>query len=120
MTSSYQLRSEQRFIQSDYPPVFKDGKRFFSNGFLAIAYCDNTQSISRLGLAISKKHLAKATSRNTVKRIARETFRYEQHKFNGLNIIFVLTKKPEEFSKALVWKHIRHIWKKIDTFYNAP
>jgi ribonuclease P protein component len=47
----------------------------------------NKQSIARLGLAISKKHCRKATGRNRIKRIIRESFRQQQALLAGLDVV---------------------------------
>ena len=42
---------------------------------------------ARLGLAISKKHCRKATGRNAIKRIVRESFRQHQEDLAGLDVV---------------------------------
>jgi ribonuclease P protein component len=49
----------------------------------------NKQSIGRLGLAISKKHCRKATARNRIKRIIRESFRQQQERLTGLDVVVI-------------------------------
>jgi len=49
----------------------------------------NKQSIARLGLAISKKHCRKATARNRIKRIIRESFRQQQALLAGLDVVVI-------------------------------
>jgi ribonuclease P protein component len=49
----------------------------------------NKQSIARLGLAISKKHCRKATARNRIKRLIRESFRQQQELLAGLDIVVI-------------------------------
>jgi ribonuclease P protein component len=49
----------------------------------------NNQSIARLGLAISKKHCRKATARNRIKRIIRESFRQQQELLSGLDVVVI-------------------------------
>lgn len=43
----------------------------------------------RLGMAISKKHCRKATVRNRIKRIVRESFRHHQGQLVGLDIVVI-------------------------------
>ncbi|CAL1241932.1 Ribonuclease P protein component [Candidatus Methylocalor cossyra] len=40
-------------------------------------------------MAISKKHIRKASDRNQLKRIARESFRLQQHTLGGLDIVIM-------------------------------
>ena len=49
----------------------------------------NKQSTARLGLAISKKHCRKATARNRIKRIIRESFRQQQALLAGLDVVVI-------------------------------
>ncbi|MCK5325683.1 MAG: ribonuclease P protein component, partial [Woeseiaceae bacterium] len=42
---------------------------------------------ARLGLAISKKYCRKATTRNAIKRIVRESFRQHQAELEGLDVV---------------------------------
>ena len=49
----------------------------------------NKQSIARLGLAISKKHCRRATARNRIKRIIRESFRQQQALLSGLDVVVI-------------------------------
>jgi ribonuclease P protein component len=53
------------------------------------AACSNGGHEARLGLAISKKHCRKSTSRNTIKRIVRESFRQHQAELVGLDIVVI-------------------------------
>ena len=47
----------------------------------------NDLAIARLGLAISKKQCRKATARNRLKRIIRESFRHHHEALEGLDIV---------------------------------
>lgn len=49
----------------------------------------NETSVARLGLAISKKHCRRATERNRIKRIIRESFRQHQAPLMGLDIVVI-------------------------------
>lgn len=52
-----------------------------------ILYRDNRSNKARLGLAVSKKNCRKATGRNRLKRIIRESFRDEQGHLSGIDIV---------------------------------
>jgi len=73
---------------SDYKEVFNDPRRFKSTDqiFLVLAR-KNSLPHARLGLAISAKHLKKSVDRNRVKRQVRESFRINQEKLAGLDIV---------------------------------
>ena len=50
---------------------------------------ENDDGPARLGLAISKKHCRKATARNKIKRIVRESFRQHQAMLSGVDIVVI-------------------------------
>ncbi|MGI9233110.1 MAG: ribonuclease P protein component [Woeseiaceae bacterium] len=50
---------------------------------------DNSKSVARLGLAISKKHCRRATGRNRIKRAVRESFREHQLLLTNLDIVVI-------------------------------
>jgi ribonuclease P protein component len=68
--------------------VFKDAKRSRDQWFTVLSRNNEAQQ-ARLGLAISKKHCRRATSRNTIKRIVRESFRQHQAELQGLDIVVI-------------------------------
>lgn len=41
----------------------------------------------RLGLAIAKRYVRRASDRNRIKRLTRETFRLNQHKLAGIDFV---------------------------------
>ncbi len=49
----------------------------------------NDKQEARLGLAISKRHCRRATARNRIKRIIRESFRKQQELLAGLDIVVI-------------------------------
>ena len=50
---------------------------------------DSKDETARLGMAISKKHCRKATQRNRIKRVVRESFRKNQQQLAGLDIVVI-------------------------------
>lgn len=66
--------------------VFERGKRSADQCFTLLGYA-NGLSIGRLGLAISRKAARRATSRNRLKRLAREAFRQHQHALAGIDVV---------------------------------
>ena len=71
------MKKELRLRKSlDFRKTFKEGKRFLSPHF--VLYIRKTGSgQSRLGVSLSKSHFKLATTRNRLRRIAKEFFRNE-------------------------------------------
>ncbi|KTD17875.1 ribonuclease P protein component [Legionella jordanis] len=63
--------------KSDYEYVFAQAKKVATSEFIFL-YRANSLGYARLGLALSKKAIAKAHDRNRLKRLLRETFRIKQ------------------------------------------
>jgi ribonuclease P protein component len=66
--------------------VFSLNLRFSSPHFQVLAK-PGAQQFSRLAVIVSKKTARLATSRNYLKRMAREVFRMQQHELHGLDIV---------------------------------
>jgi ribonuclease P protein component len=68
--------------------VFKKATRSRDKLFTVLCRDSNNET-AKLGMAISKKHCRKATQRNRIKRIIRESFRRNQHQLAGLDIVVI-------------------------------
>jgi len=66
--------------------VFSLNCRFSSEHFQVLVR-PGQQEFGRLAVIVSKKTARLATTRNYIKRIAREVFRLEQYQFGGLDIV---------------------------------
>ncbi len=71
---------------ADYQIVF-GGAQKSSDAYLTVLARANDQGYSRLGLAISKKHIRYAVDRNRIKRLVRESFRLGQADFGNLDYV---------------------------------
>jgi ribonuclease P protein component len=97
---------------SDYQKVFDSAYRSVDSSFLVLAR-QNTLSIARLGLAISKKRLRFAVQRNRIKRFVRESFRLHQEELAGIDIVVLAQKKISKKNKTELKLSIENHWGKI-------
>jgi ribonuclease P protein component len=89
---SARFRNSNRLNKpSEYTSVFANGERTHSSQLLCLSLANGLLR-PRLGLAISKKHIPKATRRNKLKRLLRECFRQYKDKLSGMDIV-VTSKK---------------------------
>ena len=97
---------------SDYSKVFanpvKSTDQFFT--FLAIK---NDMNHPRLGLAIAKKNIKKAVTRNLIKRTVRENFRLKQHNLIPIDVVVLARREAATASPALLRKSIDKHWLKL-------
>lgn len=70
----------------EFSRVFRLGQRTGGGG-LTVITVENAVGYPRLGLAVAKKHLRLASQRNRLKRMIRESFRCNQSKLNGIDIV---------------------------------
>ncbi len=69
------FKKTQRLLKkNEYDHVFEQAKKIVTTEFI-ILYRENNLGYARLGLALSKKMIAKAHDRNRIKRLIREGFR---------------------------------------------
>lgn len=76
-----------------FEPLLRAGKRSSSRGFVFIL-APRESGPPRLGILISRKHSAKATVRNHIKRCIREAFRLEQAALGSLGAVDLLVRPP--------------------------
>jgi ribonuclease P protein component len=68
---------------ADYKQVFDDAKLRVSSKEVLILARLNQLDHPRLGLVVAKKHVRRATQRNRIKRVVRESFRHQQATLTG-------------------------------------
>lgn len=104
----YRFDKSRRLLnKSDYENVFNQAKRVVNSDFIAL-YRSNGVGHARLGLAISKKIIAKAHDRNRVKRMLRETFRRQQ--LPAVDIIILAKKGVVDVQNSLIISRLIKLW----------
>ncbi len=85
------LGAERRLAsKGDFERLLRGGTRRSRSGYTFFVEV-RTEGPPRLGMLVTRKHAAKATVRNRIKRCIREAFRLEQA---GLGAIDVLVRPP--------------------------
>jgi len=72
--------------RSDFERLLAHGKRRSISGYTFFLE-RRGEGPPRLGILISRKHAARATERNGIKRCIREAFRLEQSRLGGLDML---------------------------------
>lgn len=98
--------------KQDFPKVFRNNQRSGDNALLVLAR-PNHMSSSRLGLAISKKHLPRAVDRNRVKRLIRESF-YQQQPFEiPLDVVVMNRSALRHSSNEKIRQSLSRHWQNV-------
>jgi len=109
------LRKARRLQNKhDYTRVFGEAKKFVTDELLLL-HCRNSLGYARLGLAISKKMLAKSHQRNRIKRIIRESFR--THELPAIDVVVLARKGVALVPNQAISSHLSAAWKKLADCY---
>lgn len=72
----------------------------------------NDKDIARLGLAISKKNCRRATARNRIKRVIRESFRQHQALLSGLDLVVINQPAAASADKGSMSDSLERHWQR--------
>ncbi len=117
LTSSNSLRFQKtnRLLNAAaFGRVFKKATRSRDKLFTVLSRA-NTDNATRLGLAISKKHCRKATGRNRIKRMIRESFRHNQAELAGLDIIVINQPAASLADKSAMQESLERHWQRCSS-----
>ncbi len=103
---------------ADYKKVFKNPVKSTDNYFTLLAIRNDIDH-PRLGLAIAKKVIRKAVTRNLIKRSVRENFRLMQHDLINIDIVVLARRDAVNASSALLSKSLNKHWRKLTERCNS-
>lgn len=92
-TSSFP-KSSRLLNASDYQAVFNQSRFKVSCRHFLILALPNNDPVSRLGIVVAKKNIARAVQRNRIKRLIREWFRHQQFE-TGLDLIVLVRRDTD-------------------------
>jgi len=74
----------------------------------------NDLDYPRLGLVVARKNVRLAVRRNRIKRVVRETFRQEQPRLGGIDIVFLARKEIDTLSDEALYLLLREKWRGVE------
>ena len=111
----FAFKKKQRLLKKiDYNYVFEQAKKIVC-AELTVLYRKNNLNYPRLGLAISKKIVAKAHDRNRIKRLIRESFRTEQ--LPAVDMIFLARTGLKERTNTEINANLSTIWEQLIKYH---
>ncbi|MGP4789465.1 ribonuclease P protein component [Psychrobacter sp. 1Y11] len=114
-TNSYHFTKEQRLLTpAAFREVFDAPERKLHQSHLMAFVRSNTLQQPRVGMAITKRKVPTAVSRNLVKRLIRESFRNQAANLENKDIVFIVKKSIKEMESKEIKKEINSILKKIE------
>lgn len=105
------FNKQKRLLEpSEYQKVFDAPlKKIHSQHLLLFVATGQTQA--RLGLAITKKKLKLAVSRNHLKRLSREYFRLNAHQLGAVDVVLIVKKGYDK--KTDLHEELSHIFREL-------
>jgi ribonuclease P protein component len=110
--SSNRFSDDNRLLNAaDFGRVFQEATRS-RDRFFTVLCRHNTSNRARLGLAISKKHCRRATARNRIKRIVRESFRQQPDLLAGLDVVVINQPGAKTASNGELFESLTGHWQR--------
>ena len=97
--------------RSAFEPLLRAGKRRSVSGY-TFYVSRRSEGPPRLGILVTRRHAARATERNRIKRCIREAFRLEQQ---GIGPLDVLVRPPYGArGSARMLERLRELFRKLE------
>lgn len=95
----------------EFRAVFRTGRRARA-GLVHARFRPNGKGRARLGLAVSLKATGNAVSRNRIRRQLRESFRVNQHRLAGLDVVVSLS-RPATAGAIDLQARLPRLWSEV-------
>jgi len=112
-------RSRRLNTPADYQRVFSKARRSADNCLLVLAR-DNDLNHPRLGLAIARNKIPRASVRNRVKRIIRESFRRHQQDLGGLDLVVLARTNLSATDNQELFQSLEAHWQRHRRLKSRP
>jgi ribonuclease P protein component len=111
---TYRFGKHHRLLTAaEYSVVFNDAPFRASHPNFLILARTNAVPQAKLGLVISKKNVRHAVNRNRIKRVARETFRLQQHNLPTIDAIVLARRGADTVPHDQLAVIFNGLWKRI-------
>ncbi len=105
-------KENRLLLPAQFQQVFKQGT-WIKGSFFVFVFCENNSAHARLGLAIAKRHIPHAVSRNQIKRIIRESFRHQTPLLSGKDVVVMVKGKIQKESRGELHEELSAKWQLI-------
>ena len=98
------------------PAEFRDVKRRgkkFADAFFSLSVLANHETYPRLGLSIATRTFGTAVARNRIKRLARESFRLNQHALPPVDVTVSAREAARQATSSDLRASLDKHWKSI-------
>ena len=98
----------------DYQAVFDQSRLKVSTAELLFLANANGLDHPRLGLVVAKKNVRLAAQRNRLKRIVRESFRMQQSRLPGIDVIVLARKGVDKLDNPTLHRTCKQLWRQLE------
>lgn len=109
-------RSHRLVAQAEFKQVF-DNPVKISQQYLMILCRLNQKEHARIGIIVGKRVANNAVDRNRIRRIVRDSFRLNQKKLVGWDIIVIARQQCDTLSREKIRKGIDNLWEKLLAYH---
>lgn len=110
----YEYPRELRLLTpADFQYVFNNPPVKAVTNQVTVLAKPNSLHHPRLGVTVSKKRARLAVQRNRIKRIMRETYRLQQHKLPGFDIIVIAKPGITQLDNPALHDLMNYLWQKL-------
>ena len=114
-STNARFTKEQRLLTpAAFREVFDAPERKLHQSHLMAFVRTNTHEQPRVGMAITKRKVPTAVSRNLIKRQIREQFRVKASILENKDIVFIIKNSIKGISKVELKNEINNIFKKLE------
>jgi ribonuclease P protein component len=97
---------------AEFREVKRRGKRF-ADAFFSLSVLANHETYPRLGLSIATRTFGTAVARNRIKRLARESFRLNQHSLPPVDVTVSAREAARQANSSDLRASLDKHWKSI-------
>lgn len=105
-------RSARLTESRDFNRVFEQASRV-RDRYFTILYRPSEGAEPRLGMAVSRRTAPKATDRNRIKRLVRETFRHRRARLGPRDIVVIAKAPARDADRAELRRCLDRLWQKV-------
>jgi len=113
MTETGFSRQVRLLTAEDFSKVFGKADAKAQTGQILILAHRNDLGFARLGLVVAKKHAKRAVDRNEIKRIVRESFRYNQSGLENFDCVVLSRPGAKDLDKVQLRHMIDKLWTRL-------
>lgn len=90
-----------------------------SSAEITLLAVPNEMQHPRLGLTVAKRHVKRANQRNRIKRVIRDSFRFNQHDLPPLDIVVLVRGGVLDMDNEQLRKLVEKLWRKLSRRFNG-